>query len=196
MDSTDIAYLEDCLEWDDHPIYLDIEDIIVLFDNLKLHWWEPSTGICSFCTDGANHFNKMTDLFTCDTCYADFESGEIDITNPCDHSISSKLRLIVCDWIDKHYFAESDCSHFLKNCKYNICDICKTIIDSNYKDNIAIADDARAIAHINCVQTTGFKNHYSQQHYDGIIEDLEIDKRIQKLNKSPKYYEKSVMKIL
>jgi hypothetical protein len=166
-----IKILDDHMDYNDHPIYLDTDDVTVFFDNLKQQWWTPiSNKKCSFCRDEAQYGNSMTYMWACDSCMGDFINGEIDLINPEDHDLSLYLRRLLCDWIDTHYFAEVS-SDLFDDCTYNTCYVCNTCIEAN-DDNVAIANNAKALGHLKCVQQIGFRNLYSEADYNSIVEAL------------------------
>lgn len=183
-----IKILQDHLDYSDHPIYVDKDDVQLLFDNLKSQWWAPSLGHnCSFCNENAHYFNSMTDMWACESCMGDFMNGEIDLIHPEDHELSLYLRKLLCNWIDTHYFGETSSSDLFDECSYNTCYVCNIRIESG-DDNVAIADNAHVMAHVNCVQSVGFRNLYTEEEYNNILRDLLSDDEDERINKGFKNF--------
>jgi hypothetical protein len=119
---------------------------------------------------------------------AEFNNKEIDIRDPGDHDISRVLRDIICDWCDRNFYAETSDDMFCdidNACKHTICYVCNKEIkteDQNESDNVAIANNAKAIAHIQCARSVGFRNHYSDTDYNGMIDRLKCAKHIRRLD--------------
>lgn len=166
-----IKILKEHIEYSDHPLYLNTDDVIILFDNFKQQWWTlTSNNKCTFCRDEARYMNSMTQMWACEACMYDFINGEIDLITPEDHELSLYLRRLLCNWIDNHYFAEVASDLFCE-CSYNICYICNARIEFN-AENVAIANNAKALGHMKCAQGIGFRNLYTETDYNRILEAL------------------------
>ena len=184
--------LNNILDMMNHPDYVDRDRLLTLFDKLNLVFWqssEPNISQCSFCTDKTEFFNKHINMFACSSCMQDLENKEIDIFYPDDHALSNKLRLMICNWIDMNHHCYCNSAEYFADYKmnYNICHICHNDIEDNPDDDVAIANNIKAVAHGGCVGIVGFQNCYSKEDYDAIIEDLDIDKYIDILDKIPLY---------
>src|SRR5436853_1932151 len=184
--------LDEVLDVMDHPVYVDRGDISTFFDKLNMVFWKAIDTHqikCSFCYDIAEFFNKPINMHACSSCIQDLENKEIDVINPEDHALSNKLRSIICQWIDMNHYCCCNSVEFFEeyNIIYNTCHICNEVIENNSEDDVAIATNARAIAHYKCAEAIGFRNHFTEEDYDGIISSIHIDDYIEVLIETPSY---------
>lgn len=189
----DQAILEMILDHCDHPAYVDYDPVYVLFDRFKLAFWCKNVNInsvCSFCQEMALYHNKYVEMCACIECMADIKNKEIDVLDPQDHPMSIKLRNILCDWANKNHWcripSESYFNEYDLNC--DMCYICNMSIRNNDSD-IAIATGCRAVAHSDCATSSGFQNYFTEEEYNIIFSDLDVDIThiISSINENPSY---------
>ncbi len=185
ISESDQIKLDDILDHNDHPIYVNKDEIESFFDMVKLTFWSPSIGICSFCSKSASHSNIHVNIFSCDECMLILEGKEIDVMSS-DDPVSVYLRTFLENWIDLNHWTSIDSeSYFTEyDVKYNTCFICSNTIETG---DVAIATDGKAVAHFNCAEDKGFRNYFNKDMYDEIITDLEIDEKIADLDTVPEY---------
>lgn len=137
-------------------------DYFELFDRLHIVLWSKYSGDekCSFCEEPAFHSNKFAKMYACETCMYDLENGEVDVFHPEDHPVSLKLLALLRDLVDTTCWTEtSPEEYFIEHgITYNNCHVCHLPIDYG---RVAIAFDAKAVAHYSCAREHGFRNHFT-----------------------------------
>lgn len=174
------------------------EALIDFFDRCSLVFWSRyhDQHSCSFCCSPAVYHNEyallpvsglLLGLYACDSCMYDLENGEVDIINHDDHPLSLELYHIICDWINKNYWVDTDAESYFDthNITYNRCDICHEIIYDDHGQSIALAHDGLFVAHKQCAVSKGFA--YDSATLSSILDDLNLSDLTYFLQKTPDY---------
>ena len=171
---SDEQKIEELFENHDFPVYALCDDV---FRNLEYHLgpsdWLKSDQIqkCSFCQEQvATRKNSHLDLFACESCFTDIESGEVDIVDPEDHPVSQVIHQLFCEAIQKNYFLVASYEAVFEEyeIKRNTCCVCQQTIMNG---DVAISSDHSEIAHYECIKETGFPNYFTPEDFKEVIRD-------------------------
>lgn len=171
---SDERKIDELFENHDFPVYaLCSEDFRNLEYHLKASYWSKChhSEKCSFCdNDSVIKENKYLNLFSCESCFADIKSGEVDIVDPKDHPVSIVIHKMLCDSIQKNYFLVASYEAVFEEYEIerNTCCVCNQTIENQ---DVAISSDQTEMAHYKCVSETGFPDIFTPDDFKEIIID-------------------------
>lgn len=179
----------DTMDW-----LLDVSDHIEYFiKSIKsTHWIKLyETQSCTFCLHRHGTYkNDEFKLISCDECFSDIYTGEIDILDPCDHNVSQYIRKFFCEWVDMNYYGFIDSGDFCdRKISYNQCDICDNLLkpfDGNFA--LTVENSNFFVCHDYCIENNRIKNFYNDNNYNDIFTGFkDLNNKLHKsLNKYPK----------